>query len=203
MEGFWLLSYIVLWFFVLFEGVILIALARQIGLIHERLGPAGARTMNPGPSIGTLAPAFDTQDFLGRQVTVGVEQGKRTLLLFISTGCSICETILPSLKATARTEKDNLEVILVAPKSDVSHINEYIKANELSSIPLIVSDELAEAYKISMAPYGVIVNRSGEVRAKGLINNLAHLESLLNAEETGYYSIQNYIQEHDLHLEAT
>lgn len=198
MEGLWLISYIGLWAFVILEGIILIALTRQIGLLHERISPVGARTMNYGPEIGTLAPGFEEEDFLGRQVTLGVESGRRTLLLFISMSCDICKTLLPNIRAISQEERDNLDVVLVSPKSDSAHIKRFIQENKLNSIPIVVSDKLNEIYRINIAPYGVMVNKMGEVRAKGLINTPEHLESLLNAEENGYHSIQSFIQEHEI-----
>jgi hypothetical protein len=39
----------------------------------------------------------------------------------------------------------------------------------------------------------VLIDEAGVVRAKGLVNSREHLESLLVAKETGYASIQQYL----------
>ncbi|BCX02506.1 MAG: hypothetical protein KatS3mg053_0444 [Candidatus Roseilinea sp.] len=103
----WLASHGALWMIVIIQAVLLLALARQIGLLYERVGIGGARIMNAGPAIGQIAPKLDTADVNGQRVTLGIERNKRTLLLFISTGCATCAALMPRLKRLAYDERDN------------------------------------------------------------------------------------------------
>jgi hypothetical protein len=48
-------------------------------------------------------------------------------------------------------------------------------------------------YQVGKLPYAVLIDERGIVRAKGLVNSREHLESLLVAKETGYASIQAYL----------
>jgi methylamine dehydrogenase accessory protein MauD len=48
-------------------------------------------------------------------------------------------------------------------------------------------------YQVGKLPYAVLIDEAGIVRAKGLVNSREHLESLLVAKETGYASIQEYL----------
>ena len=54
-------------------------------------------------------------------------------------------------------------------------------------------------WRISKLPYAVLIDESGHVRAKGLINSREHLESLFTAKEAGVASIQEFID----HADAT
>ena len=51
-------SHLLLWVVVLVLGVAVLALARQVGVLHERIAPMGALMMDSGPKVGELAPSF-------------------------------------------------------------------------------------------------------------------------------------------------
>jgi len=46
----------ILWVFVLVQGVLTLALLRQVGLVSLRIGPKGARVTDDGLSIGEEFP---------------------------------------------------------------------------------------------------------------------------------------------------
>jgi methylamine dehydrogenase accessory protein MauD len=48
-------------------------------------------------------------------------------------------------------------------------------------------------YRIGRLPYAVLLDDRGIVRAKGLVNTMEHLESLVVAYEMGVASIQEYM----------
>ena len=45
-----------LWIVVLLLAVAMLALVRQLGVLHERIAPAGALTLGRGPQPGEAAP---------------------------------------------------------------------------------------------------------------------------------------------------
>src|ERR1700692_4423549 len=53
------LSNIVLWIVVICLVFVLLALTRQLGVLHERIAPAGALMINRGPAIGEGVGAGD------------------------------------------------------------------------------------------------------------------------------------------------
>lgn len=189
------ISQILLWIVVLLQGIFLLALARQIGILHQRYASGGARIMNTGLNIGESAPDLDVGDINDDRVTLGMERGKRTLLFFISTGCSICATLLPHLNRLARSEVNDLEIKLIAfgtsPETGKKYALEHSILN--GNLPFIISDDLSFRYQVTLAPYGIVVDKTGVIRAKGLVNSYFDVESLLNAEEMGVRSIQEYL----------
>ena len=48
-------------------------------------------------------------------------------------------------------------------------------------------------FQVGKLPYAILLDAAGVIRAKGLVNNREHLESLLIAEETGFGTIQAYL----------
>ena len=51
-------------------------------------------------------------------------------------------------------------------------------------------------YRVGKLPYAVLIDETGVIRAKGLINTREHLESLIQAKEMGIASIQEYLHKH-------
>lgn len=49
------------------------------------------------------------------------------------------------------------------------------------------------AFQVGKIPYGVLLDAGGIIRAKGLTNTREHLESLLEADKTGFASLQQFM----------
>src|SRR3989454_1007782 len=60
-----LVSNVVLWAVVVLLGCVVAALARQIGVLHERVAPAGALMVGKGPAVGELRPVVPGLDLAG------------------------------------------------------------------------------------------------------------------------------------------
>jgi len=86
------ISNIVLWILVLVLAAVLLAVVRQLGVLHERIAPAGALMLSRGLKVGEAAPVLEVQDLQGRAHRVGEARadGRSTLVLFVSpTGSGI------------------------------------------------------------------------------------------------------------------
>ncbi|HWW81089.1 MAG TPA: hypothetical protein VNY82_15940, partial [Steroidobacteraceae bacterium] len=95
------ISNIVLWIVVLALLAVVLALTRQLGVLHERIAPVGALMLNRGLAVGEQAPAMDVVDLAGARVKLGSPRsdGKSTLLLFVSPTCPVCKSLLPVVKS--------------------------------------------------------------------------------------------------------
>jgi methylamine dehydrogenase accessory protein MauD len=167
-------SYVILWILVILLSVLVLALARQIGVLHLRLGPRGALEIDDeGPQLGEAPDVAHVRDTEGRAVTVG-GAGSGQLVLFVSPDCSLCRTVLPSLPVAARTA--GLE-----PRVVVDASTDGDAARELPpEIPVILDPPLAETYRVPGTPYVVALDAAGIVRAKGTVNNLEQMEGLVD-----------------------
>ena len=52
-------------------SAIVLALIRQVGVLHERIAPMGALTIDKGPKVGDKSPVFELVDLADRPVTLG------------------------------------------------------------------------------------------------------------------------------------
>jgi methylamine dehydrogenase accessory protein MauD len=173
-SGWWIASYVVLWCLVVALAVVVVALARQIGVLHMRLGPRGALEMDDeGPPLGEAPTPIDTVDIDGAQVSLG-GPGRAQLLLFASPNCRVCEDVLPSLPAVAQVGQ--MEPFVV---TDVDSAGARRLA-ESRGVPVVSSPEATHLYAVPGTPYAVVLDDLGVVRAKGTINNLEQMEGLVD-----------------------
>ena len=171
--------------------VLVLALARQIGILHTRLAPAGALTTSAGPEIGAPAPKLALRDMQDRPVQIGGSQELATLLLFISPTCPICKELIPVALSTARSEK--LRLLFASDGSELSAHAEYVSAMGIGDYPYLLSSELGMSFGASKLPFAVLVDAAGTLRARGLVNSREHLESLVESMLSGYVSLQDYL----------
>jgi methylamine dehydrogenase accessory protein MauD len=187
------ISNVVLWVLVLALSAVVLALTRQLGVLHERIAPAGALMLNRGLTVGAPAPALEVAALDGRALKVGVarDDGRSTLLLFVSPTCPVCKTLLPAIKSSGRDERSWMDVIL-ASDGDVVAQREFVSAQGLEGIPYVVSAALGLAYQVSRLPFAALLDERGVLRARGLVNSREHLESLFEAKRLGVASLQEY-----------
>jgi len=189
-----LISNIFLWLVVLALLLVVWALARQIGVLYERVAPMGALMIDQGPKVGDAAPAFSLTSITGDAVEIGARAGRGQLLFFLSPTCPVCKKLLPVIRSIATSEKGWLDIVLASDGELPQHKAFYDKAN-LSTFPYVLSTELGMAYQISKLPYAVLIDEQGSIRGKGLVNSREQLESLFVAKEAGVASIQEFINQ--------
>ncbi|MBB6520946.1 redoxin domain-containing protein [Pseudoteredinibacter isoporae] len=190
-----LISNAILWLCVIALLLVVVALARQIGVLYERVAPAGALMMNQTLKVGDKAPALEVEELAsGRAITVGAQQKKAQLLFFLSPSCPVCKTLLPVLKSSAQAESSWLSVILASDGDAQEHVD-FITEYRLEKFDYVLSERLGKLYGVAKLPYAVLIDDSGDVSSMGLINSREHLESLFESKELGIDSIQSYLQQ--------
>ena len=177
-----LISNVVSWLAIISLGVLLLALSRQIGVLHERLRPVGALSMGQALKVGDEAPFFREPSLNGGMVRIGgtAPDVRVTLLFFVSSDCPICKTLLPMVLAIAHHEKSWLRVVFASDGNEADH-QAIIKSFGLEDFGYVLSTEVGMSYQVAKLPYCYLLDTGGEVAAHGLINNREHLESLFEA----------------------
>jgi methylamine dehydrogenase accessory protein MauD len=190
-----LISNLILWITVLVLAAVVVALVRQVGVLHERVSPAGALVGRGGPTVGEAAPQLAVVDWSGRPLTIGGADADRksTLLVFISPSCPVCKTMLSILDAVMRTEEEWLHLILASDGARDEH-DAFVRTHGLADKPYVLSSELGLRYQVPKLPYGVLIDADGVLRAKGLVNTREHIESLFEAMRHGVGSVQEYLR---------
>ena len=111
-------SNILLWFTVVAMACVIFALVRQIGILYERVAPAGALAMNRKLKPGMNAPALTVTTLQGQSIVVGGERAKARsqLLFFLAPDCPVCNPTGSTLSWRAT------ETILITNGSSVNPI---------------------------------------------------------------------------------
>jgi methylamine dehydrogenase accessory protein MauD len=185
-------SNVLLWLALIGCAVLMLGLLRQVGLLHERSSPMGAMITDHGPDIGDAAPTFDLPDHSGAMVRIGGPSALKrpTLLMFTAPTCPVCDKLFPLIKSIARAEK--FSVVMISDGQPDEH-QRFLAKHELGDIRYVVSAEVGMAFQVGKIPYGVLLDPEGVIRAKGLTNTREHLESLLEADKSGFASIQQFM----------
>jgi methylamine dehydrogenase accessory protein MauD len=182
-------STVLLWLAVGVLALLVLALARQVGVLHERVAPLGALMLDQGPKVGERAPIFEVKDLFGRPTRLGGLRERPLLLLFVSSTCPVCKKILPIALRLAREENLDLALIGDEREEDLRRL-----AQGLAEVQVLNAPEVGQVYKVGKIPYAVLIDPEGVIRAKGLVNNREHLESLMEAYRLGMASIQDYLR---------
>jgi methylamine dehydrogenase accessory protein MauD len=188
-----MISQVLLWAVVILQGLTILALARQIGVLHERVAPAGALINGAGPGVGEQSPRIEVHALAGNAITVGgqLAAGKALLMLFVSSTCPICKKLIPIAKDFAKSER--LDVLFVGD-ADPAEQQKLIGQFELDGRRFVNGPDVGMVYRVDKLPYAVLLDDAGVIAAKGLVNSREHFESLIVAKESGYATIQSYLK---------
>ena len=186
-------AFIALWVLVVVLAIAVFALARQVGVLHARVAPAGALSPTSGPKVGETMESIAALDLAGQVVTIGGERSRRLLLLFVSPTCPVCKALVPVARSLARNE--DLELVFASDGPDATQHERYVEALGLDDHRYVLSEALGIAYGVAKLPFAALVDTSGVLLSRGLVNTREHLESLLEAARLGFESIQDFVHE--------
>jgi methylamine dehydrogenase accessory protein MauD len=191
-----IISNILLWVTVLIFAVIIFALIRQIGVLYERIAPAGALSINQQLKVGQVAPELEVINQLTQQsmhIAGQSPQRKSQLLFFVSPTCPVCKLLIPIAKSISKEEQSWVDLIF-ASDGEESAISSFIEQQKLEQSNFVNSELLGKTYGVAKLPYAVLIDEKGTLQAMGIVNSREHIESLFNVKETGYASLQEYMQ---------
>ena len=181
-------SVIVLWIVVIALVVVILALARQVGVLYERVAPAGALMVNQQLKPGDKAPQIEVLTIDNSKLSVGLPN---QLLFFLAPDCPICKTLLPILKNLQKSEKD-IDFVLISDGND-DH-EKFVNEQKLNDFPYTVTETVGRSFGVGKLPYGVLTDENGVISSLGIVNSREHLESLFEARKLGVGSIQEYLE---------
>ena len=181
-------SMIVLWIVVIALVLVVLALARQVGVLYERVAPAGALMVNQQLKPGDRAPQMEVLTIDNSKISVGLPN---QLLFFLAPDCPICKTLLPILKTLQKLEKD-IDFVLVSDGDD-DH-EKFVSEQGLNDFPYTITETVGRSFGVGKLPYGVLTDENGVISSLGIVNSREHLESLFEARKLGVASIQEYLE---------
>ena len=145
----WIASYVLLWLAVLALSLAIVALLRQIGVLHARLHPMGVHFGGEGPELGSIAAPV---------TGLAYADAPLTLLAFTSPTCEVCKVLRPSLDAIKRSYRD--VQVRILDLDDATR-------------PTFT------AFNVRSTPYVVAVGGDGTVKGRGVANSLEQVEELM------------------------
>lgn len=185
-------SQILVWVVLVVLAGAVLALARQVGVLHERLAPLGALALGHGPQPGEAAPRIAARTLDDSVLNIGetLQPGTLQLLLFVAPTCPMCKTLLPTAQAFAQDE--GLDLVLVGDGDTEEH-RQMAERFGICLQRFVNGPEIGRAFRVGKLPYAVLISEIGIVIAQGLVNSREHLDSLIVAHETGLHSLQEYL----------
>jgi methylamine dehydrogenase accessory protein MauD len=188
-----LLSQALLWCVVIILAISVLALARQIGVLHERIAPVGALALSQGPQPGEVAPRLVAETLGGTTAVIGGARldGRPQLLFFVAPSCPICKLLLPTARLVAETEQADL---LLVGDGDHRQHRDMAERHGIALADFVNSAEVGQIYRVGKLPYAVLIDQDGTIIAQGLVNNREHLESLFAVKESGHRTVQDFLK---------
>jgi methylamine dehydrogenase accessory protein MauD len=189
-------SVVLLWIVVIVLAGVVYALTRQIGVLYERVAPAGALMTGRGVVVGEEAPVVRAERLDGASEMIGAAatDGRSTLVFFLSTTCPVCKTLIPALRSMAAAEASHLRIVLASDGDRAEHAD-FARRENLDGFAYVLSTQLGMTWQVAKLPYAVLLDAAGVVRAHGIVNSREHLESLVEARDRGVASIQEYARQ--------
>jgi methylamine dehydrogenase accessory protein MauD len=170
MEGIWLVSFIALWIIVILEGVLIVLLYRQLGVLY--LGSASGVSRD-GLAVGSAAPDFQLPDAEGQTHRLSDYRGRNVLLLFGSPHCDPCRRLLPNLEEFAATRDFEVLWLNQALPEETRHF----RAETGATLPMLsYQDKVNTDYHVRVTPFLFMIDPRGVTRAKGLVNTKNQLD---------------------------
>ena len=133
--------------------IVVLALAREVGVLRLRLDPEGALEIpEEGPQLGSSSDVVERFAF--------EPETEFALAIFVSDGCHVCRSLEPAISALGSD-----------PMVAIETFEEFRDSAVWSEL------------EVPGSPFAVAFDRNGTVLAKGTFNNLVQLESVLGAAE--------------------
>ncbi len=197
-----LVSNLILWLVIIVLAVLVFALSRQVGILHERVMPAGALQPTSGPKVGELTAPLEITALQGQAETIGgaSAEGLHTFVLFISPSCPVCKSLVPTAVSLIASEKGRMRLVFASDGADseqeLAAHRDYITRLGITKYPYLISQQLGMTYQVSQLPFAVLLGSDGVLRSKGLVNTREHLESLIESMDSGIPTLQDYVKSH-------
>lgn len=188
-------SNMILWIVVVLLSILVFALTRQVGILHERVAPAGALQPTTGPKVGELTKNIQVTSLQGEPIEIGgaSKDGLASLILFISPTCPVCKTLVPTAKSLVRSESERLRLTFGSDGEDPQQHKNYIDDLDIGACPYFLSQSVGMYYQVSKLPFAVLIDANGTLQSKGLVNTREHLESLIESMDLGIATVQEYV----------
>lgn len=162
-------------------AVVVLSLARQVGILHERLTPAGMQKSRNEIQPGERVPSQSLPAVSGAAAEFA---GKPSALLFMSAECPICRSVLPAFEEAV--EDSGYAPFWVTdgmpgPSGETPDYHQYAVDHRLDEDRLLVSQELALTLGVQQIPALVLIDAEQKLITRELLNGPRQVAALFSA----------------------
>jgi peroxiredoxin len=177
-------SYIALWTWAIFQGLLTLAVFRQV-LTLEKRSAKWRELGGEGLPVGSTAPEFSGVDIhTGQLKNLTSFHGRPGVILFLAAQCSVCRQLAKSLQSTLPNSLPPLLAVCVGNEEEGAKMGKQLG----SHIPLLVQEaaEVAELYRVFSYPIVVVVDGERSILAYTGVGSAEHLRQIVARSQGGY-----------------
>lgn len=177
-DAWFVASYVLLWILVLIAICMLVAVLRQIGILHARWGPRGAGHTTDGPELGTRLPAMTVPSLLGPTLALPVTDALN-LIVVVNPDCSVCDDLGPGLRVLMRDPPTGVVTTALVLDPGRSSVEAFAVKHRLVPGRVGIAAGVEEQLALTNTPMAIVTDVEGTVVGKGVVNTLEQMEVLV------------------------
>jgi thiol-disulfide isomerase/thioredoxin len=172
----WQVAFVALSGCVIVLSILLVTTMRQVGVISLSLRPT---EQGRGPLLNAPAPALAGIDALsGHRWSLKAHASTARVIVFLSSQCESCRTLVPALNAFAE-ERTDLAVVAVVP-GNREDARRFAELTGLAVSTICDHDSQAFAlYNVSFTPHAVSIDAGGRITVTTAVKDRTELDQLV------------------------
>jgi hypothetical protein len=152
--------------------VAVVALIRQVGVLHLRIRPVAGMPGGGGPPPGSeLALPGTLRDLTHSGAS-------RFVIGFVSPTCGICGPLTTAFAQIGKSAAADTAVLLVLDATEDRAV-EYLHGKGIDDLPYVADRSSFAANEVPGAPWAVISDDSGTVIRSAAVNTLDNIEEMI------------------------
>jgi len=133
------------------------ALARQIGVLHQRIAPAGALSLRQPLKLGDPTPELALSGWtIDREDRRRARRTKPAAAVPVRPTARSAKPVAGAALGSGR-ERSWLDIVLASDGELYKH-EAFVREKGLTKFPYVVSEHLGRSYGVSKLPYAVLID---------------------------------------------
>jgi hypothetical protein len=178
MSDAWFAAFALLGLLSLANSVVLIAVLRQVGVLHQRIRPTGAG-QHEGPQPDDVLPDVP---LIPINDAPRASEAVVEVIGYVTSDCGLCDAAVRAFSAYARTRPPGVELALVTDGSE-QDAKAMLHRHDVR-MPFFVSRDVRANYGLPGSPYVLVLVPAApgarRVLTSGVVNTLEQLEDLVD-----------------------
>lgn len=183
MTSLWIAAFALLTALSVATAIVLVATIRQVGVLHQRIRPAGAGT-HEGPAAGSELPVPTFTPITPVAADAWPLAGDLTVLAYINPGCAVCDDLRHAVAGYLRAAPREAVSFIFATDALMEVAQRYATDTELAA-PLFHAAALSTLWDLPGSPYVLAFAAASQSSVRliqsGVVNSLEQLEIFMDA----------------------